>query len=102
MEADSSVRVVVMEGAGDKAFCAGGDIRGTLKCVETAFRTLFKTIKKNNGSFMQCHTFTRGLSTCIGYCPAQTRALYYPVQYMACCMRAPAITNLLPNDVKLF
>ncbi|XP_064397942.1 3-hydroxyisobutyryl-CoA hydrolase, mitochondrial-like isoform X2 [Halichondria panicea] len=29
MEADSSVRVVVMEGAGDKAFCAGGDIRAT-------------------------------------------------------------------------
>ncbi len=24
-----------------------------------------------------------------------------PVQYMACCTRAPAITNLLPNDVKL-
>ncbi len=33
IEADPSVRVVVMEGAGDKAFCAGGDIRGTLKCV---------------------------------------------------------------------
>ncbi|XP_064397926.1 3-hydroxyisobutyryl-CoA hydrolase, mitochondrial-like [Halichondria panicea] len=27
IEADPSVRVVVMEGAGDKAFCAGGDIR---------------------------------------------------------------------------
>ena len=24
-----------------------------------------------------------------------------PEQYMACCMRAPAITNLLPNGVKL-
>ena len=31
---------------------------------------------------------------CISYCPAR-------VQYMACCTRAPAITNLLPNDVKL-
>ncbi len=29
------------------------------------------------------------------------RALCHPVQYMACCTRAPAITNLLPNDVKL-
>ncbi len=33
IEADPSVHVVVIEGAGDKAFCAGGDIRGTLKCV---------------------------------------------------------------------
>ncbi|WP_336081093.1 enoyl-CoA hydratase/isomerase family protein [Thalassospira sp. CH_XMU1448-2] len=27
-EADSSIKVVVIEGAGEKAFCAGGDIRG--------------------------------------------------------------------------
>ncbi len=32
MEADPSVRVVVMEGAGNKAFCAGGDIIGTV-CI---------------------------------------------------------------------
>ncbi len=33
--------------------------------------------------------------------PQAPRALCHPVQYMVCCTRAPAITNLLPNDVKL-
>ena len=34
--------------------------------------------------------------------PQAPRALCHPVQYMACCTRAPAITNLLPNDVNPF
>ena len=33
-ESDPSVRVVVMEGAGDKAYCAGGDIRGTAASLQ--------------------------------------------------------------------
>ncbi len=32
--------------------------------------------------------------------PAALGHYVAPVQYMACCTRAPAITNLLPNDVK--
>ncbi len=37
------------------------------------------------------------------YCTgaAGPRALCHSVQYLACCTRAPAITNLLPNDVRL-
>ena len=32
LEGDPSTYVVMMEGTGDKAFCAGGDIRGLL-CI---------------------------------------------------------------------
>lgn len=33
MENDPDVKVIIMKGAGDKAFCAGGDIRGIMLLI---------------------------------------------------------------------
>ena len=39
-EADPNVKVVITEGEGDKAFCAGGDIRGVVPSIENLWGTI--------------------------------------------------------------
>lgn len=64
-EKDPSVRLVVMQGAGDRAFCAGGDLKtvyGTTEFDDIHYRTQYTLDARINGYSKPCVSIINGIT----------------------------------------